>query len=194
MLAMTGRPSTGWHIAFGDVTNDGRDDAFIAKGNVDQMPDLAIEDPNSLLVQDPDGVFREVSVAAGVASPARSRGAALADLDLDGRLDLVVVNRRAALEVYRNVTPETGHWLSIVLSQPAPNPAAIGAWIEVRTKARIYSRELTIGGGHASGTTGPAHFGLGEATQVDVRVIWPDGTIGDWQQVTTDQAITLSRG
>ncbi len=72
-----GRPSTGWHVEFGDADNDGLDDIFIAKGNVDQMPDTAMEDPNSLLLQAPDGTFREVSVAAGVASPARSRGAAL---------------------------------------------------------------------------------------------------------------------
>lgn len=188
-----GRPSTGWHIAFGDVTNDGRDDVFIAKGNVDQMPDLAIEDPNSLLVQQQDGTFREVSVQAGVASPARSRGAALADLDLDGRLDLVVVNRRAPLEVYRNVTPDTGHWISVSLSQPGPNPTAVGAWIEVRVGDRVMAWERTVGGGHASGIWGPAHFGLGDADTVEVRAIWPDGTTGKWQAAQTGQPITITR-
>ena len=64
-----GRPSTGWHAQFGDVDNDGRADLFIAKGNVDQMPGLARRDPNSLLMQQPDGTFAERSVAAGVASP-----------------------------------------------------------------------------------------------------------------------------
>ena len=52
-----GRPSTGWHAEFGDIDNDGRDDLFIAKGNVDQMPSNAIHDPNNLLMQATDGTF-----------------------------------------------------------------------------------------------------------------------------------------
>lgn len=92
-LGDDGRPSTGWHAEFGDVNNDGLPDLFIAKGNVDQMPSNAMQDPNNLLIQNPTGSFDEVSVSAGVADMARSRGAAFADFDGDGRLDLVVVNR-----------------------------------------------------------------------------------------------------
>ena len=51
------RPSTAWHAEFGDVDNDGRDDLFIAKGNVDQMPSNAAKDPNNLLMQHQDGTF-----------------------------------------------------------------------------------------------------------------------------------------
>ena len=127
-----GRPSTGWHAEFGDVDNDGRLDLFIAKGNVDQMPSNAMHDPNSLLMQKPDGTFEEASVAAGIATMDRSRGAALSDLDGDGRLDLVVVNRRAPMEIWQNVTEGTGHWLAVDLRQRAPNTRAVGAWIEVR--------------------------------------------------------------
>lgn len=70
-----GRPSTGWHAEFGDVNNDGRADLFIAKGNVDQMPGMAMDDPNNLLMQAPDGTFVEVAADAGVAAVERSRGA-----------------------------------------------------------------------------------------------------------------------
>ena len=107
-----GRPSTGWHAEFADVDNDSRADLFIAKGNVDQMPGLAMADPNNLLMQQPDGTFVEAGMTAGIATTARSRGAALADFDGDGRLDLIVVNRRAPLEIYRNVTQGTCTWLS----------------------------------------------------------------------------------
>ena len=51
------RPSTGWHVEFGDVDNDGLDDVFIAKGNVDEMPEGATADPNNLLMQNSDGTF-----------------------------------------------------------------------------------------------------------------------------------------
>ena len=87
------RPSTAWHAQFEDVNNDGLVDLFIAKGNVSEMPDFASKDPNNLLLQGADGKFQEVGDKAGVASMAGSRGAALADFNLDGLLDLVVVNR-----------------------------------------------------------------------------------------------------
>src|SRR5690606_32598280 len=108
-----GRPSTGWHAEFGDIDNDGRMDLFIAKGNVDQMPSNAIHDPNNLLIQQPDGRFTEMAAIAGVATAERSRGAALADLNGDGRLDIVVVNRRAPMEIWENATESTGNWAGI---------------------------------------------------------------------------------
>jgi enediyne biosynthesis protein E4 len=110
-----GRPSTGWHAEFGDVDNDGRLDLFIAKGNVDQMPSNAIHDPNNLLMLQADGTFREAALEAGIATGERSRGAALADFDGDGRLDLVVVNRRAPLELWQNVTEGVGNWAAVDL-------------------------------------------------------------------------------
>ncbi|MGY9045746.1 hypothetical protein P775_04445 [Puniceibacterium antarcticum] len=166
-----GRPSTGWHAQFGDVDNDGRADLFIAKGNVDQMPGMAIHDPNNLLMQQADGTFVEAAAEAGVATTDRSRGAALADFDGDGRLDLLVSNRRAPLELYRNVTADTGHWLQVALTQPGGNRNAVGALVTVNGQVQ----EVTVGGGHAGGQALPLHFGLGEVSEAEVSVIWPDG-------------------
>ncbi|WP_270727271.1 CRTAC1 family protein [Shimia sp. Alg240-R146] len=180
-----GRPSTGWHIAFGDVDNDGLDDVFIAKGNVEQMPDAAMEDPNNLLIQMPDGSFEEQGGVAGIGTMARSRGAALADLNNNGLLDLVVVNRRAPMEVYQNVTENAGHWVAMTLLGDGGNGDAVGAFIEVQAGARTYVRELVVGGGHAGGVAVPEHFGLGDVTDVKVRVIWPGGIVSDWVDLKT---------
>ncbi len=192
-LGDDGRPSTGWHAEFGDIDNDGLADLFIAKGNVDQMPSNAIHDPNNLLMQQGDGTFVEVSVEAGVATGERSRGAALVDLNADGLLDIVVVNRRAPMEVWQNVTQGTGSWLAIDPRQAPPNTRAVGAWVEVRSDGRTQFREVTVGGGHAGGQAGPLHFGLGTADTAEVRVIWPDGTASAWTPVEAGRAVEVWR-
>jgi hypothetical protein len=187
-----GRPSTGWHAEFADVDNDGRADLFIAKGNVDQMPGLAIQDPNNLLMQNADGTFRETAAIAGVATKERARGAALADFDGDGRLDLVVVNRRAPMELYRNATPDTGNWLEIALTQPGGNMNAVGATIVVEAEGNRQSQQLTVGGGHGGGKALPLHFGLGAAETVTVTVVWPDGQKTS-HQADANQRLRLAR-
>lgn len=179
-----GRPSTGWHAEFADVDNDGRADLFIAKGNVDQMPGMATRDPNNLLMQKADGSFVEAAQTAGVATLTRARGAGLADFDGDGRLDLIVSNRRAPLELYRNTTKQTGNWITVDLQQAGGNRNAIGAVISVASKDALQTIQHTIGGGHAGGQLLPRHFGLGSAKVAEITIRWPDGT----QTQTTAQA------
>jgi hypothetical protein len=190
-----GRPSTGWHAEFGDVDNDGRPDLFIAKGNVDQMPENPIEDPNNLLMQRPDGTFVEASVAAGVASTARSRGAALADLNRDGLLDLVVVNRRAPMELHENRTPAPGGFIAVTPRQAGPNTFAVGGWVELRRPdGTTDTQEITVGGGHGGGRLGPLHFGLANAASAEIRVIWPDGQRSAWQKLPAGAYHEIWRG
>ena len=171
-----GRPATGWHASFADVDNDGLADLFIAKGNVDQMPGMAMRDPNNLLMQQPDGTFVEAGETAGIGDTARSRGAALVDLDGDGLLDLVVVNRRAPMRVYRNVTANPGNAVHVSAEGAAPNRFALGTRVTVTADGTRQSQQITIGGGHAGAVVAPLHFGLGQAGQAQVQARWPDGS------------------
>ncbi len=188
-----GRPSTGWHAEFADFNNDGFDDLFIAKGNVEQMLSSAVRDPNNLLMQNRQGRFEEQGLTAGIASMEKSRGASVADLNLDGLPDLAVLNRNAAVEIYQNKSNSDGHWLLLSLTQPGVNTYAIGSWIEVRANDASWHREITVGGGHAGGSLGYHHFGLGDATSVRLRVTWPDGVVSDWLEINTNHKASVTR-
>jgi len=194
-------PSTAWHPAFEDLNNDGLLDLFVTKGNVEAQPTQAMRDPSNLLMGRPDGTFVERSVEAGLLSFARGRGAAVVDLDLDGLLDIVQVNRRVNVAIWRNVgrgdatNPQPmGRWTAIRLRQDAPNVDAIGAWVEVRAGDRTFVREVTVGGGHVSGSLGWIHVGLGDRDRAEARVIWPGGEQGPWLPLPADRFTIIERG
>ena len=193
-------PSTAWHAQFADVNNDTWSDLFIVKGNVSTMPDFAIQDPNNLLLGQPDGKFFEAGSQSGVASFRRGRGGMLADLNGDGLLDMVVVNRWEKAQLWRNVgsgkaaaPAPVGRWLQLRLRQTGGNRDAVGAWVEVQTGERVQREELTVGGGHASGYLGWMHFGLGAAAQAKVRVQWPGSGWSDWMTANADGFFVLDR-
>ena len=140
-------PSTAWHAEFADVNNDGFPDLFVAKGNVEAEEGYATRDPEQ--PADRPGrrhVRGRAPRRPGSSATTRARGAAVVDLNLDGMLDLVVVNRVEPVALWRNTgrgdveQPEPmGSWVAVRLRQPAPNVDAIGAWVETRVGDRTTS-------------------------------------------------------
>jgi hypothetical protein len=135
-----------------------------------------------------------MSVEAGVASTETSRGAVMADFNLDGLLDLVVVNRWRTAQVWRNTTVGSGKWLHLRPQMAGANREAINGWLEVRRGDVVTRRELFIGGGQASGQHGFWHMGLGDAAEAEVRVLWPHGEAGPWQTVKANGFYILPQG
>jgi hypothetical protein len=195
------KPSTGWHAEFADFNNAGLLDLFISKGNVDQMPDFAAFDPNNLLLGQWNGKFVEAGVEAGIALNRKGRGALIADFNLDGKLDLLVINRGSPASLFRNLGakndsgPPTpmGNWNEIRLIEPNPNRNAIGAKLAIKIGTRTIYRTIQIGGGDASGHAGWIHAGLGTAERAEIRVKWPDGEWSHPYRVFANQFVVIDR-
>lgn len=195
------KPSTGWHAEFADFNNDSLLDLFIAKGNVEQMPDFANFDPDNLLLGQWDGVFAEAGDKAGIALPTKGRGAIVDDFNMDGSLDLLVVNRGGPASLLRNTGARTqagtmpmGNWLAIEIAQDGPNRDAIGATVNIKIGNRTLIRKQTVGGGHASGHLGFVHAGLGTAERAEIRIQWPDGEWSPPYRVFANNHVVIHRG
>lgn len=195
------KPSTGWHAEFADFNNDGRNDLFIAKGNVEQMPDFAAFDPDNMLLGDHQGSFVEAGDRAGIARDTKGRGAIIEDFNHDGMLDLMVVNRSQNVSLFQSTGAVTdkkprmmGNWLAIELQQDGANRDGIGARIAVKSGNDTRIRFVDSGGGHASGKAGFVHVGLGVAERAQIRVQWPDGEWSAPYRVFANQFVVIKRG
>ncbi|MBK6616075.1 CRTAC1 family protein [Ottowia sp.] len=191
------RPSTAWHAQFEDFNNDGSVDLFIAKGNVEGKH-FAMLDPNNLLLQVRPMHFAEFGDKAGIGSVKEGRGAIVADLNMDGLLDIVVVNRNERAEMWRQLpfdapSKRLTNWVQLRLQQAGGNVWGVGSMLEFESGGVLQRREVTVGGGHASGAMGWTHFGMGKATAGRVRVRWPDGDTGSWMPVKSGEFLVVDR-
>lgn len=153
-------------LAFGvnalDADLDGDLDLFVANGHI--QPEAArigevgaYEQPNQLFENLGGGRFRERR-DVGLDEVRTSRGSAVADLDLDGDLDLVVVNSNQFSETYENRT--AGRWLAF-------GPGAIGTRVVLASDERTQIREVRAGSSYLSQSTLTVFFGLGEEERVE---------------------------
>jgi len=106
------------------------------------------------------------------------RGSAYADVDQDGDLDVVVVQVGRRPLLLRNDQDLGHHWLRVRLVGQAPNTAALGAWVELRSAGRTLRRLVSATKSYLSQSELPVTFGLGAEDSIEsLRVIWPDGTL-----------------
>ena len=107
-----------------------------------------------------------------------ARGAAYADIDGDGDLDLAIVQNGRRAVLLRNDQQTGHHWLRLKLVGTAANPDALGAEVMLRTAGAIQYRHVHPSRGYLSQVELPLTIGLGAATTVDeLRVTWPGGQV-----------------
>jgi hypothetical protein len=202
--------TTGFGTVLADFNNDGTLDLALVNGKVKRergvvAPPGESTDPfwsvyfdrNQVFCNDGKGVFRDISEDnPSLCGTGRvGRGLAVADLNNDGALDLVVTNAASRARVYGNVAPKRGHWLLVKAIDPALHRDAYGAEVTVWAGSRNWMRWINPAYSYLCSNDPRAHFGLGEANKVDrIEVVWPDGSEEVFPGMAADQLIVLRKG
>ena len=196
-----GNFTTGWGTFFADLNNDTYLDLFVANGFVGSVVDVDdVRQSDKVFRGLPEPRFFDATAQSGITDTLSSRGAVYADLDSDGRLDVLVITNDGGfaptkLRYYRNITPDAGHYVGFRLSSDEGNRDAYGSTVVVYAGGRAFWRELSSGGSHGSQHTSLIHVGLGELTTIDsVSVRWPDGRVGWLYEPAIDQVHHIARG
>ncbi|HEY6107810.1 MAG TPA: FG-GAP-like repeat-containing protein [Gemmatimonadales bacterium] len=191
----------GWGTFFFDYDNDGRPDLFVANGHTFQRRDaphlLAPETAQLFWNRGPEHGFYDVSAVSGeyFHNAYVGRGAAFADYDNDGDLDVVVVNHGGSAVLLRNDGGNRAHWLKVRLEGRRSNRTAIGAKIRLVAGHTTQIREVGAQAPYLSQDDLTEHFGLGTIAQVDsLEVTWPSGLRQVWTGLPSNQTVRLVEG
>jgi enediyne biosynthesis protein E4 len=185
-----------------DYDNDGARDLFLANGHVlDNIEryhaDTSYAEPKLMVRNTGHGIFENVSDQLGpdFQSPRVSRGAAIADFDNDGDLDILVNNCGEAPQLMRNDGGNTKRWLEILLIGTKSNRDAVGARVKVTAGDLTLYDQRKGGMSYQSAQDPRLHFGLGQHTEIDsIEIFWPSGATTKFSSLKSDQILAIEEG
>jgi len=192
-------PLVSWGTRFVDLNQDGWKDLFHANGHVYPSFEARPNDretyrqPQTLYLNLGTGRFVDVSATSGdLQRPGVGRGAAFADFDNDGDVDIAVAQMNASPRLFRNDQTAPGHWVMFRTVGRRSNRDGIGARIAVGAGGLRQVWEIKRTVGIYSCSDPRAHFGLGEAARIErVEVRWPSGKLQDFRDVAVDRHYLL---
>jgi enediyne biosynthesis protein E4 len=216
-----------WAALFADFDNDGFKDVLVTNGYPKAVTDFDYQTrgfdirrtgdqaevrnrigelldrlhgyriPNYGFRNEGDLTFSDRTREWGLAHAGFSYGAAYADLDNDGQLDLVINNIDGPAFIYHNVAPpeRRGRYLKVRLEGEGANRRGLGAKLRLRAGGQWLYIDHTPYRGYMSTMDDRVHFGLGAAARVDtLEVYWPDGRYQRWTDLAADQLLTVRQG
>ena len=188
---------------FFDYDLDGHPDIFAANGHIDEeigrvQPRISFKEPPLLFHNDGKGRFINASNTAGpdLVRPVVARGAAYADFDGDGDLDILVETNHGPAYLFRNEGGNANHWLHLKLEGTKSNRSALGAVVNVQTPSGKQWQTVHSGSSYCSQSELALTFGLAKDATANVEVIWPSGTRQTFNNVKANQRLKIneSRG
>lgn len=195
-------PVVGWGTFFFDFDNDGSLDLLVANGST--LEDKAnttklIPEAPFLFWSKGGTVFYDLarSGEAGSALQQRrvARGAAYADYDGDGDLDVIITTNHGAPVLLRNDGGNRNHWLAIHLVGTTSNRQGLGAKLYLEAGGKRVYREYGVGTSYQSQSTREAWFGLGQAERAEsLTVIWPGRTRQEFTNLPVNRVLTITEG
>ena len=183
---------SGWSAGIYDFNNDGLKDLFAATGhaltNSEILTGAESRQAPSVFLNRGDGRF-DYSAVAG---KALYRGAAFGDLNLDGKVDVVLTRLNEPPIVLTNVTETRNHWLRVRLRGHGVNRDAIGARIRVVSETGAQWNQITTSVGYAGSSEPEAHFGMGQDSRVrTLEIWWPSGARQSLQGLAADRRLEI---
>lgn len=191
---------TAWGAGIYDFDNDGWKDLFASRASIldnsEEIDHLPAQAPNMVLRNMAGAAFQDVSAQAGAAFqvPGAHRGAAFADLNNDGKIDLVVTRQNSLPEIFLNRSPGPNHWLLVRLTGTRSNRDGLGARLKLTpATGPVQYNHATTSVGFSASSDRRVHFGLGPATRVtELEVIWPTGVHQILSDRKVDQILSIT--
>ena len=194
--------STGFGTVWFDFNNDGLLDLFSANGSVAKIKsEIRLKEPypfkqtNQIWENIGNGSYAEISKQQGNDFLRKdvSRGAALADIDNDGDLDIVVTNNNSIPQILINKSTGVKSWIGLYLINKKLNRVDIGANAMINLGTLQVQKQVRTDGSFASARDNRLHFGLGDRKKrVDVKVKWSDGSQATFKQLELNKYHTLN--
>ncbi len=187
----------GWGTVAVDIDHDGFLDIVEVNGWTDAVggPQFFSNQPARVFMNQGDSTFADVAAGAGFTHTGQGRGLANFDYDNDGDQDFVIFSTSERLELYRNDSVNSNHWLRVFLdtsNNPAIAPDGFGTRLVAKCGVEEYVRIIDGGSNYMSQSELSAHFGIGACTSIDeLRVEWPNDVVTIYDGIPHDRTVTL---